>query len=412
MSFEYWLTVEGQAVLQRAQELMQCMQGDTLRVGTRLRKEMLCSASIASQALEFVLCRQIARSYGDWTQKGFFTRQALEQATTPSIAQYHAERFGRCKHVLEICTGSAFDTVALAQRSERVTTLEANEYLAAMARYNLALQGITNVQVLCGHAEEICAKLDMGEFDGLWSDPSRRTPFGERVYAPKDYMPSLDWLQSLPIRGPKGIKISPIIDCNSRYLTGGWRREWIGINNECREQVLWSGVEECTDRTATLVTSTMPLYAYESWAPSIMQHQANVWGGDERSLRGMFLLEPHAALIRAGYLSIFFAERECMMLDERIAYGLSRILLPRSPWYQAFEIIEAMPFRYEHVRECLKELGWGDRIEIKKRGFPVLPEEIRAKLKLSKDISAASDGVLICTRKTHRHIALLARRVS
>jgi hypothetical protein len=97
-----------------------------------------------------------------------------------------------------------------------------------------------------------------------------------------------------------------------------------------------------------------------------------------------------------------------MLLDEQIAYGITNQKPPPSAWYQAFEILEAMPFHYARLRERLQAYSWGNRLEIKKRGFPETPEEIRKKLKLP---ASNEEGVLICTRKDQQHWALLAKRV-
>jgi hypothetical protein len=306
---------------------------------------------------------------------------------------------------LEICTGAGFDTAALAKNALRVTTIEANERLAAMARHNLSLQGITNVEVLCGLAEDICARLNLTIFDGLWSDPSRRTSSGQRIYAPEDYAPALGWLQRLAIRGTKGIKIAPAVNCEAHHLSGGWQREWVGYDDECREQVLWQGIDDFRDGTATLLLSTGTVLR---WDPPSHSYDPKVWNGDETVLSGQFLLEPHGALIRTGHLATYFTEQDCMMLDEQIAYGIAAQKPPQSPWYQTFEILEALPFHYARLRERLQAYSWGNRLEIKKRGFPETPEEIRKKLKLP---ASNEEGVLICTRKDQQHWALLAKRV-
>ncbi len=410
----YWLSEEGDVVLRRTQEFLRTTNNDTLRATVLLRKATSCSPDMASDALEIALCRQKASVFGEWTRGGLFTRQSLEQATSPVIAKHHAERFRGCSHVLEICSGAGFDTAALAQAAERVTTIEADERLAEMARHNLSQQGITNVEVECGFAEEVCKRLDMNAFDGLWSDPSRRDMNGRRIQSPDEYAPSLRWLQSIEIQGVGGVKIAPGVNCEAHHLAGDWQREWVGFENECREQVLWRGLEKgvLRDGTATLCSSDGK---FNQWKPpekfsanlSANLSTAALWNGDETLLAGKFLLEPHGALIRTGHLATFFAEQEWMLFDEQIAYGIAVDKPSQSPWYRRFEIIEALPFHYGRLKERLLAYGWGNGTEIKKRGFPEMPEEVRKKLKLP---SGGEAGVVVCTRKGNRHWAILARR--
>lgn len=405
---EYWLSEEGVSLLCRTEELLLTTKNDTLRASMLLRKATNCLPEIASTALDIILCRHKALPMGEWTQHGFFTRQSLEQSTAPTVAKHHAERFHGCQHILEICSGVGFDTAALAHMAARVTTIEANERLAAMARQNIAAQGLVNVEVLCGLAENICAKLDVSVFDGLWADPSRRDEQGRRIHTPDDYAPSLRWLQSLNVHGVRGIKIAPAVNCEPYHLEGNsggaWVREWIGFGDECREQVLWSGAEGMSDGMATLLDSAGVV---EQMFPPQNAAIPNLWNGDADVLAGRFLVEPHGALIRTGHLGTFFAERDWMLLDEHIAYGIATGKPPKSAWYEAFEILEALPFQYARLKERLTMHGWGNGTEIKKRGFPETPDEVRKKLRLP---SGGAAGVVICTRKGNRHWAVLARR--
>ena len=417
---EYWLSEEGVSLLCRTEELLLTTNNDTLRASMLLRKATNCLPEIASAALDIVLCRHKALAMGDWTKRGFFTRQSLEQSTAPAVAKHHAERFQGCQHVLEICSGVGFDTAALAHTAARVTTIEANERLAAMARQNIAAQGLVNVEVLCGLAENICAKLDVSVFDGFWADPPRRDDQGRRIHTPDDYAPSLRWLQSLNVRGVRGVKIAPAVNCEPHHLAGtltgasasasarasasAWVREWIGFGDECREQVLWSGAEGMSDGMATLLESAGIV---EQMLPPQNATIPNLWNGDAELLTGRFLVEPHGTLIRAGHLGTFFAERDWMLLDEQIAYAIATEKPPKSAWYEAFEILEALPFQYARLKERLTMYGWGNGTEIKKRGFPETPDEVRKKLRLP---GSGEAGVVICTRKGNRHWAVLARR--
>jgi tRNA G46 methylase TrmB len=404
---QYWLSSEGVQLLASAKELLTTHHNDTLRAGNALRKQFPnTSPNLAAQALDLTLLREKAASFGVWTQHGFFTRQSLEQATTPVIALHHAQRFAGCKHVVEICTGAGFDTAALAQcvgySGGRVTTIEANAELAAMAQQNLAAQNIHNVEVVCGLAEDILQTLDTRHFDGLWCDPSRRDERGRRIANPNDYAPSLEWLQRLSERlngsGVAGIKISPA--ANLEY-DADWQREWIGYGNECREQTLWRRVQ-LVDGSASLPDVAL------QWSPPTQRINAHVWNKPLQILEGQYLVEPHGCLIRGGYLSDFFAERNILLLDEHIAYGTALHEPTKSAWYQTFRIVETFDFHRARLRERVAARGWGNSVEIKKRGFPETPDEIRKWLKLP---SSKNTGTLIITRVGVGHLVMLAERM-
>jgi hypothetical protein len=419
-----------QILLHQAQSALQVHQGDALRAATQLRKQIpdalpeLCSA-----ALELSLLREKAqqRGYGAWAINGFFTRQSLEQATTPAIAAYHAARFAGCKHVVEICTGAGFDTAALAQAVKphggRVTSIEADSVLAECARRNLTLQGIDNVEIVCGRAEDVVGGLPLETVDGLWCDPSRRSSAenqkARRIEHPDAYHPALSFVQSLALklRGDTvcGIKIAPAVTLEEVYING-WMREWVGVAGECREQVLWRISERVSEATGImkLCDGTVSLVdASAVWQPPFtkdVEPQAASVLGLKKVPQG-WLIEPHPALIRCGHLATFFAERDMAPLDEHIAYGIASETPPESPFYQTFHILEAFPYNRKSLQERVNARHWGTRTEIKKRGFPESPETVRSWLRLKDSLAF---GVVILTRRgsgsSEQHWALLAER--
>ena len=173
---------------------------------------------------------------GVWTQSGFFLDQTRQQATSPKLASWHSKRFAGCNKILEIGTGTGFDTRALAQSARHVVTIEIDPLLAEFARYNLALQLIENVEVRnCD-----LAALDDGllDFDGVWADPARRSKDGRRIKDPQHYSPSLAQVINIIERidpTMAGIKLSASLDRS--HLPSGWSGEWIGSEDECRELV-------------------------------------------------------------------------------------------------------------------------------------------------------------------------------
>ena len=182
-SHPFWASGDGAALLEQASALAERLAGDTLRMVAALRAAFPEQPpDIVARAVETALARRKAPAYGEWAGRGLFTRRSVEQATAPEIARHRAARFAGCRTVVEICTGAGFDTAALAAVAGRVVSIEADEELAAFARHNLAVQGIANVEVIAGRAEDVAAALDMASVDGVWADPSRRTDNDRRAY--------------------------------------------------------------------------------------------------------------------------------------------------------------------------------------------------------------------------------------
>jgi SAM-dependent methyltransferase len=396
---DFWLQSDGADLLARTATLLDRFKGDTLRTVTRLRTEVPnLPQHIYSRTIECALARIKARPYGEWTRHGFFTRQSVEQATSPAIAHHHASRFAGCRFVLEICTGAGFDTAALAARAERVLSIEADPEVAAMARHNIAVQNINNVEVVCGRAEEIIPTLDIRDVDALWADPSRRID-GQRADEPELYAPPLSFVVGLAEERRCGIKIAPAATPEPH---AGAAHEWIGYGSECREQILWFNAP-VIDNTVSLVDQKAIFLPVAD-----VSREEIVSRRSPGELSGLYLVEPHNALVRSGVLHSLYAEDCIELLDPHIAYGISILPPSPSPFYTRFHILEAFPWNEKLLKTRLRERGWSNGTEIKKRGFPQLPEQVRAKLKLP---SKGTSGVVILTRVGEGHLVLLAERM-
>lgn len=356
-------------------------------------------AARLNEVIEVLLARRRAERLGAWTEHGLFSRRNLEQASRLEVATHHAARFAGCSHVLEIGTGLGSDTAALAQIVARVTTLEADEVTARYARHNLALRGVTNVEVRHATLDEARAFLDLTEFDGLWCDPSRRDSEGRRLSSVEEYHPPLSSLLALPINGRCGIKLSP--GASLEALPEGWHREFLGVGKECIEQTIWRGVP-LRDGTVTLVDSG------EQWIPQNQEASTPT----RIPAVGDVLIEPHAALVRCGYLAQFFAAHDIALLDRHIAYGVRREPLPPSPWLEQFRVLEVLGFHVKRLRARLRELGWDSRTEFKKRGIEQDPNELWAAMKLPPPKRGAPRfGTVILTRVGQEHLVYLTTRI-
>jgi SAM-dependent methyltransferase len=401
MILSYWVEAEGAELLKKAHELSDLHPSLTSAELALLgHKRLRFSSSQISQAIEIVLLRKKLLEEGAWTQKGLFHRQAVEQRSHPVIAAHRSERFRGRKHILEIGTGLGFDTAALAKVAERVTSLEANDETAEMARWNLGLQERKNVTVITGRAEDVLQRLDISQFDALFSDPARRDERGRRFSNPEQYLPSLSFLLSLPVHGVLGIKLSPGVNL-SIAGENNFGREWIGNEGECKEQVLWrdAGVRD---------GSVVCCESGERWEPASNREPAQLIESPLEALSGSFLVEPHSALLRSGMLSYFFQQHSIQLIDPSIAYGISRARPFRTAFIRSFVILSAEVFQWRRTQEKLALLGWGKEVDIKKRGFPLEPDEVRKKLKLKK--RGNGEGTLILSRIGDEHVAFYCVR--
>lgn len=319
-------------------------------------------------ALQVVLGRQSAKSLA-WNGSGFFLKTQLEQASHPILAEYHAQPFNGHERVCDFCSGLGFDSGALAKVAKQVIALERDPLVAAFCLLNLRAQGFDNVQVVCSEVEEY-VKSDPNLYAaGIWADPDRRSS-GNRIRATAEGTPSLDFLSQLKCSGPLGVKVSPL----AHDIDDSWKREFIGFERECKEQILWQYTDHA-NLSVALPQEGALWKLLDNVARPVLANELDV---------GAVLLEPHAALVASGAWPAFLASSGLLLL-ERAQLGYCKITPQKSSWYNCFRIIEVCAFRTQEVNKTLAKLAWGSASSIKKAGVPESAEQLRTGLKFVND---------------------------
>ena len=346
-----------------------------------------------------------AKRLGKGLEGWLFTNQTAEQATHPQIASHHASRFSGRHHVLEICTGAAMDTLALSRTVDHVTSFEADETVAALAVANLVRAGISNATIIHESWSSEAASTP-SSIDSIWADPSRRTVSGSRVFDVGLYSPPIDQILHYAASRTGSASQSPLLigiktgpgDIIDPDITEQCSSEYIGFRGECRERILWKGAEV----SHTLVSL---VDAQASWSP--MTRHSPVFDSDVPSED--FLIEPHAAIIASGHVEDFLHDVGMSAIDSHIAYGVSSVMPPASPFYDRFAI-HGMDdgVSEKKIRRRLAELQWGRQTEFKKRGWPGDPEELRS---LLPDEDHRDHGVVFITRRDQGHVTIFAKRL-
>jgi hypothetical protein len=329
-----------------------------------------------------------------------FTTTSVQQATLPQIAAYHAEAFRGVHHVVEVCTGAGIDTLALSRVAGRVTTFEADPVLAAIAESNLERAGVANVTVVSQAVPCEAYTEALATADGLWADPSRRSS-SARHRSTQEYQPPLSQFWHLPEHVQRlGIKTGPA-DRTESPLLDDVQQEYIGWSRECRERLLWRG---CGQSGVTLVD----VGVHMSLERELERGQRVP--PEVRPEPGMYLIEPHPAVMASGWVSEFFLKLSASVIDARIGYGLLPTDPGPSPWYQHFKIhsVESGIDR-KRIQRAIRTLGWGSMTEIKKRGIDIDPMELHSSLEFAATPGAPA-GVVVLVRGSHERYTIYSER--
>ena len=392
-----WLVSEEAAGwLQRAADL----RGDPVAQAARLRRDL--SAARAHLVIEQTELRRRARGKFLRAERMFFTRLGLEQATDQFVAAYKARRFPCGANVADLCCGIGGDLLAVAGRGP-ASGVDRDPIAALLAEANVRSSAESeappgNVAIHVRDARES----SVDEFAAWHIDPDRR-PEGRRTTRPGLYEPALDVIERLlEANGDAAVKLAPAAEIPERWRPDA-ELEWISRRRQCRQQVAWFGrlATRPGNRRATVLA-----------APTETDHELSVRtviakGGEAAPIAsriGRYVFDPDPAVLAAGLAAALAAEHDLAALAPGVGY-LTGDACPLDPALAAFEVTDVLPLDLKRLRRIVTGRGLG-RLEIKKRGVPVEPEQLRRRLRLR----GPAEATLLVAPVAGQVTAILARR--
>ena len=288
----------------------------------------------------------------DW----LFTDEALQQATTRSVAAHRARRLaGTVVHDATCSIGT--ELAALRHSAACLVGSDMDPVRLAMARQNVpdvdvcradALRPITGTAVVL-------------------LDPARRSG-GRRRFDPRDYTPGLDALLDVYRGRNIAVKCAPGIDFEAVSQ--------LGFTGEIEVTSAGGGVRE-----ACLWSSGLA-------APGVTRRASMLDAGEEVTdaepddcavaPAGRWIVDPDGAVVRAGLVRHYATRHGLWQLDPDIAY-LSGDSLPAG--VRGFEVLEELAYSERRLRQALSRGDVGV-LEILVRGVDVDPDALRHRLRL------------------------------
>jgi len=322
----------------------------------------------------------------------YFTKPQLEQSSSEVVAQYRAGRFARAGATVvhDPCCGIGSDAIALARAGLRVHANDQDEIAVHFARSNAEIYGL---QERIDFTVADCDLAPPPTGDAIYLDPSRRKG-ARRIINPLEWSPGPAAVtRMLAGRANAAVKLSSAVDIDELLLhfPPPDEIEVISFLGEAKETVFWYGaVAGDQPRRATILPEGIS-YA----GPP--QAQAEV------GPLAKWIFDPDPALIRAGLLGRFAAEHGLRVLDPEIAY-LTGPKLVRSPFLDAFKVIDEQPLDPRKMRASLREHGVGE-LSIRKRGIAERPQTLSQRF-LPKSLGTKR-MTLLAVRIGEQHLGIL-----
>lgn len=206
----------------------------------------------------------------------------------------------------------------------------------------------------------------------LFFDPARRKA-RRRLFSVEEYSPPLsvikDWLGNFPAAGVKispGVNLDQLRDYDAEV-------EFISLQGELKEAVLWFGPFRTASRRATVLPGPFSMVETLSGPLPVCEPKA-------------FLYEPDASVLRAGLVASLGSHLNAYQLDPDIAY-LTAENQQLTPFARVWSVRDWFPFTLKRLRAYLRERGIG-QVTIKKRGSPLEPDHLLHELRLEGETQA------------------------
>lgn len=318
-----------------------------------------------------------------------------EQSSSEATARYKASLIPQGCHLTDMTGGMGVDSYFFSQRAAQVDYFEHDPALAALVERNLQLMGVANVAV---HAAD-SAEAPLSEV--VFLDPARRNAHGHKVQAFEDCEPNL--LELLPrLRATARrllIKASPMTDialaCSQ--LGGADEVHVVAVRGECKE-VLFLQQSSHGEPQVHAVDLWPSHTHHHSFTPS----QEACAEAPLASAAGPFLLEPHAALLKAGCHKLLCQWYPVEKLARNSHLYASSTPIEQWPGRQ-FEVLRELPLNPKDAAKAIPSR----KAHILSRNHPLGAEELRRRLRLQE----GGELHVVATTLREKPLGLLCRRV-
>lgn len=337
------------------------------------------SAQVVATQIKYL--QRARRKLPSWyASRCIIPPRAFEQSSSEESAERKPLAGESC---LDLTCGLGVDSMALARRFGRVVAIERDQDLAEVVRYNMALMGVDNVEVVSSSAEEYVASCTE-QFDWVFVDPDRRSDSGNKMVCMEDCSPNI--LQLMPglrkIAKRVAIKLSPMFDCAEAFrLLSPAEVEVVSIAGECKELNVYTNAERDTLRIAVIGEREWEFTQEDMVAtPSRESFEGGQW---------RYLHIPDVALQKARVAIAAFKGRAEMWSNNGFAFSRERldVELP----CRSYEIVAVERYRPKELKRRFKGVG----LDIIKRDTPLSVDGVRKALgaRAGSDVTLAITSV-------------------
>ncbi|WP_029135724.1 THUMP-like domain-containing protein [Nakamurella lactea] len=319
------------------------------------------------------LRRRAVGKLGERAAGWLLTDEALQQASPWPVARHRADRLVAAG-VHDVTCSIGTDLAALnAAGHSPLLGSDLDPVRLAMAAFNLPGVPLVRADALAPVSRKLV----------VYADPARRSD-GRRITSVST-VPSVAELDAAYPDRPPVLRLPPGIDYDDLDRPG--EVEIVSLDGAAREAVLWPDAFAAggVRRRASVLASDGT-----GWQITDLDGD-----GDDGTAAGAideWIVDPDPAVVRAHLVRHYAARHGLHQLDPHLAY-LTGTAPPAGT--RAFRVLDVAPYAEKTVAQWVRRDGVGT-LEIKQRGTPVIPDELRRRLRkaMSKDTRTAATLVI------------------
>ena len=320
----------------------------------------------------------------------YFTREALEVASGERVSKYRTARYRPYTMVGDFGCGIGADTIGLSAERLRVSAVERDDLRLQMAEANLLANDC--LSFVNFHSADLLVD-PLPDVPAAFADPGRRTG-GKRFLSLADYLPPPgELLRRLPAGFPIAFKLAPGVN-RAEVESFDGEVEFISVNGELKECVLWLGPLQTERRRATLI---------QDQGTYSLTHPSGQGWSEPRAISA-FLYDPDPAVTRAELVSSLSDQYGWERVDAVVQLLTADFYTP-TPFATAYRVDTVLPFDVRTVQSELKKRCIG-RVTVVNRGSLADVELASKKWKLT----GTDHRFVILTRQLGKQVAVVAER--
>lgn len=309
-----------------------------------------------------------------------------EQATSDSLADFHASLIPEGAVVLDLTCGLGIDSFHIARRASSLTSVEREPSYAMVAGHNASVLGLSDrITIVNSDCTDYLASTSLRP-DVIFVDPARRDSSGGRVYGLSDCSPDIvPLLPRLAEISPRLIvKASPMLDISrlASELPGVTDIYVTGTSTECKELIADVSLAESSESTE--ISPSLPSYGIHAIVPGQLrftftpEQEAAAVPVIGRPKAGEILYEPHPVIMKAGPFRLLSQRWKVAKIGGNSHLYFSQEIHEGFPG-SAFRILEVLPYSSGEIKRLARRYPV---INVATRNFDVPTDSLRRKLRV------------------------------